>query len=276
MGAPASVNPLSNPQPWDQVVDGYVEVAMPLLGLFGEVAIARARIAPEMRVVDVAAGPGTVACRVAKTAASVDALDFSAEMVARCRERVAALGLRNVTVVQGDGQALPYADGSFDLGFSMFGLMFFPDRPRGFRELCRVLRPGGRAFVTSWASVDKSPLMLARIAAWKAAEPSAPSPQKNVMTLENPMLFASEMEAAGFANVTVEPVYREREFRNLDELCEGATRGNAPFEIVRREIGEQEWRRRVDIMRDYLGTHFGPFPLRLGSTAFLGQGQKPG
>ena len=90
------------------------------------------------------------------------------------------------------------------------------------------------------------------------------------------MLFASEMEAAGFANVTVEPVYREREFRNLDELCEGATRGNAPFEIVRREIGEQEWRRRVDIMRDYLGTHFGPFPLRLGSTAFLGQGQKPG
>jgi ubiquinone/menaquinone biosynthesis C-methylase UbiE len=269
-------NPLSGPQPWDLVADSYVDVAMPLLGLFGEVAIERAGIGPDMRVVDVATGPGTVACRVAKMAASVDAIDFSAEMVARCQARAATLGLRNVTVLQGDGQSLPYADGRFDLGFSMFGLMFFPDRPRGFRELCRVLRPGGRAFVTSWASVDKSPLMLARIAAWKAADPSAPSPQKNVMTLESPALFASEMKAAGFVDVAVEPVYRDREFRNLDELCEGTTRGNAPFELVRCEIGEQEWRRRVDVMRDYLGTHCGPFPLRLGSTAYLGQGRKPG
>jgi len=269
-------NPLSEAQPWNLVADGYVEVAMPLLGLFGEVAVERAGIGPDMRVVDVATGPGTVACRVAKIAASVDAIDFSAEMVARCRARAATQGLHNVTVVQGDGQSLPYADESFDLGFSMFGLMFFPDRPRGFREICRVLRPGGRAFVTSWASVEKSPLMLARIAAWKAADPSAPSPQKNVMTLENPALFASEMAAAGFMDVTVEPVYRDREFRNLDELCEGATRGNAPFEIVRRDIGEQEWRFRVDIMRDYLGTHYGPFPLRLGSTAYLGQGRKSG
>jgi len=270
------VNPLSSAQPWNWVADSYVDTAMPLLGLFGEVAIDRAAIWPTTRVVDVATGPGTVACRVAARTASVDAIDFSSEMVERCRARATALGLGNVTVVQGDGQALPYADASFDLGFSMFGLMFFPDRPRGFRELLRVLCPGGRAFVTSWASVEKSPLMLARIAAWKAADPEAPSPQKNVMTLENPVLFASEMEAAGFVDVTVEPVYRDREFRNLDELCEGATRGNAPFEIIRREIGEQEWQRRLGIMRDYLGTHYGPFPLRLGSTAYLGQGRKPG
>ena len=275
MRPPASANPLSSSQPWNWVADSYVDTAMPLLGLFGEVAIERAAIWPTARVVDVATGPGTVACRVAARAASVDAIDFSAEMVARCRARADALGLRNVTVVQGDGQALPYPGGIFDLGFSMFGLMFFPDRPRGFGELLRVLRPGGSAFVTSWASVEKSPLMLARIAAWKAADPNAQSPQKNVMTLENPALFASEMEAAGFVDVSVEPVYRDRSFRDLDELCEGATRGNAPFEIVRREIGEEEWRRRVGIMREYLGTHYGPFPLRLGSTAYLGQGRKP-
>jgi len=276
MGSSASANPLSNPKPWNVVADSYVETAMPLLGLFGEVAIERAGIGPSTRVVDVATGPGTVACRVATKAESVAAIDFSAEMVARCQARAGALGLRNVTVAQGDGQALPYADASFDLGFSMFGLMFFPDRPRGFRELFRVLRPRGRAFVTSWASVEKSPLMLARIAAWKAADPSAPSPQKNVMTLENPELFATEMKAAGFEDVVVEPVYRDREFRNLDELCAGTTRGNAPFELARRQIGEQEWRRRVGIMRDYLGRNYGPFPLRLGSTAYLGQGRKPG
>jgi SAM-dependent methyltransferase len=157
----------------------------------------------------------------------------------------------------------------------MFGLMFFPDRVRGFRELCRVLRPGGCAFVSSWASVAESPLMLARIAAWKAADPSAPSPQKNVMTLEDPKLFVREMSEAGFVDVTVEPVYREREFRDLDELCKGITRGSAPFEIVRREIGEQEWTRRMAIVRDHLGSNHGPFPIRLGSSAYLGQGRKP-
>ena len=275
MRTQSPANPLSSSQAWNWVADSYVDTAMPLLGLFGEVAIERAAIRPTTRVVDVAAGPGTVACRVAARAASVDAIDFSCEMVARCRARAAALGLHNVTVIQGDGQAMPYPDESFDLAFSMFGLMFFPDRSRGFGELWRVLRPGGSALVTSWASVEKSPLMLARIAAWKAADPSAPSPQKNVMTLENSGVFANEMKAAGFEGVVVEPVYRDREFRNLDELCEGTTRGNAPFEIVRREIGDEEWRRRVGIMRDYLGTHYGPFPLRLGSTAYLGQGRKP-
>jgi ubiquinone/menaquinone biosynthesis C-methylase UbiE len=276
VSTPAASNPLSSPEPWNLVAADYVDIAMPLLGLFGEVAIERAAIGPTARVVDVATGPGTVACRAAARAASVDAIDFSAEMVARCRARAGALGLRNVTVVEGDGQALPYADASFDLGFSMFGLMFFPDRLRGFGELCRVLRPGGRAFVTSWSSVEESPLMLARIAAWRAADPNAPSPQKNVLTLEDPRLFAREMGKAGFVDVAVEPVYRDREFRDLDDLCKGTTRGNAPFELVRREIGEQEWTRRMRIVRDYLGEHYGPFPLRLGSTAYLGQGRKPG
>jgi len=274
VSTPADANPLSSPQPWNWVADGYLETAMPLLGLFAEVAIERASIGPTTRVVDVAAGPGTLVCRVAARVASVEAIDFSSEMVAHCRARAEALGLRNVTVIQGDGQELPYADASFDLGFSMFGLMFFPDRPRGFRELCRVLRPGGRAFVTSWAPVEKSPLMLARIAAFKAADPIAPSPQKNVMTLEDPALFVREMQSAGFADVVIESVYRDREFRDLDELCLGLTRGNAPFEIVRREIGEQEWSRRMGVMRDHLGAHLGPFPLRLGSTAYLGQGRR--
>jgi len=268
-------NPLSSPQPWNWVADDYVIVTMPLLGLFADVAIERARLEPTMRVVDVAAGPGTVACKVAGRVASVNTIDFSAEMVARCQARAQALGLRNIAAIQGDGHALPYADASFDLGFSMFGLMFFPDRARGFAELCRVMRPGGRAFVTSWASVEKSPLMLARIAAFMAVDPTAPPPQKNVMTLEDPALFAREMEAAGFVDVTIEPVYRDREYLGLDELCEGLTRGNPPLEIIRREVGETEWNRRVGIMRDYLAAHHGPYPLRLGSTSYLGQGRKP-
>jgi ubiquinone/menaquinone biosynthesis C-methylase UbiE len=116
----ASGNPLSEAQPWNLVADGYVEVApcrcLGCLARWLSMPL-RAGIGPDMRVVDVATGPGTVACRVAKMAASVDAIDFSAEMVARCRARAATQGLHNVTVVQGDGQALPYADGNSTWAF---------------------------------------------------------------------------------------------------------------------------------------------------------------
>lgn len=53
-----------------------------------------------------------------------------------------------------DGQALPFDDNIFDGAFSLAGLIFFPDRAAGFRELRRVLRPGRRAVVSSIASVQ--------------------------------------------------------------------------------------------------------------------------
>ena len=101
-----------------------------------------------------------------------------------------------------------------------------------------MLVPGGRALVTSWASIERSPLMLARIAAMRAADPLVPSPQQNVMTLEDPAVFAREMREAGFVDVSIEPVFREWEFHDLDELCStGLTRGSAPLEILRRQLG---------------------------------------
>jgi SAM-dependent methyltransferase len=267
-------NPLSSPDPWNWVADDYVDVNVPLLGLFSDVVVSRVRLAPEMRVVDVATGPGTLACRVARHVRQVDAIDFSTEMVAHCQARARALGLSNLVIQQGDGQSLPYADRIFDVGFSMFGLMFFPDRVQGFRELHRVLVPGGRAFITAWAPLEKSTYMLARMRAMQAADPSVPSPANNVLTLEDPDRFAREMAAGGFVDVTVEPVLREREFQTADELFHTLTRGNAPFELLRRKLGEVEWQTRLQGIRSYLAESLGSYPVRLGLTAFLGQGRR--
>jgi len=267
-------NPLSAPDPWNWVADDYVQVNVPLLGMFSDVVFARAGLAPHMRVVDVAAGPGTMACRAAPHVKQVDAIDFSPEMVGHCQARARALGLSNLVIQQGDGQALPYPDGVFDVGFSMFGLMFFPDRVQGFRELHRVLLPGGRAFVTAWAPVDKSTYMMARMRAMRAADPSAPSPANNVLTLEDPERFAREMSAGGFVEVAVEPVLCEREFKTADELFCTLTRGNAPFELLRRTLGEAAWQARLQGIKTYLAQSMGPFPLRLGLTALVGTGTK--
>lgn len=271
MGDSPSGNPLSVAAPWDWVADDYVEINLPLLGMFSDALMAKVVLRPHMRVVDVATGPGTLACKLAPFVRQVDAVDFSPAMLAKCRRR--ARDLRNVVAIAGDGQALPYRAGSFDLGFSMFGLMFFPDRVQGFRELLRVLRPGGQAYVAAWGPLETSPLMRARAAAVRAADPTAPSPAQHVLSLEDVAVFAQEMREAGFTDVVIEPIYREREFKTLDELIQGLTRGNAPFEVFRHDLGEAAWHARLTKIREYLST-MGPFPLRLGVTANVGSGRK--
>ena len=267
-------NPLGTVAPWDWVADSYIDIAMPFLAMFVEPALQKVSLRPSMRVIDVAAGPGTLSCQVAPRVSRVDAIDFSGEMVQKCNMRLRELGTANVTVQQGDGQALPFGDATFDAGFSMFGLMFFPDRLQGFRELLRVLKPGGTAVVTSWAPIDESPLMLARVAAQRVANPDSVPPQQNLMTLENREVFIEEMRRAGFVDVTVERVARDYVFRDFDQLYAGLTSGSAPFELLKRKLGEVEWSRQLVAMREYLARSYRTFPVSLGSTALLGCGRK--
>ena len=76
--------------------------------------------------------------------ADITCLDYSWDMMSAARGRAAAAGLSNVRFRQGDAGALPFADSSFDLVLSLNGFHAFPDKEAAFREIFRVLRPGGR------------------------------------------------------------------------------------------------------------------------------------
>lgn len=101
------------------------------------------------RVLDVATGTGNTAIAAARRFAHVVAVDYVPALLERGRERAAAEGLP-VEFRDGDAEALPCADGAFDVVLSSFGVMFAPDQERAARELVRVCRPGGRIGLANW------------------------------------------------------------------------------------------------------------------------------
>jgi ubiquinone/menaquinone biosynthesis C-methylase UbiE len=116
-----------------------------------------ARIASGMHVLDIATGTGLsaeAALAAVVPTGHVTAADVSPAMAEKARKRLGKV--RNASVSVEDGQALSFADCSFDGVLCNLGLMFFPDPVRGLSEFRRVLRPGGRVAVSVNTVVERS------------------------------------------------------------------------------------------------------------------------
>jgi ubiquinone/menaquinone biosynthesis C-methylase UbiE len=101
------------------------------------------------RVLDVATGSGNAAIAAARLGSQVVGVDYVPALLERGRKRAAAEGLE-VELLEGDAEALPFPDASFDAVISVFGSMFAPDHTRAAAELARVCRPGGTIALASW------------------------------------------------------------------------------------------------------------------------------
>ena len=104
-----------------------------------------AEIGRGSKCLDVACGTGIVALELAARGAEVDAIDINPGMLAVARGKSA-----DVAWAEGQAEALPYPDDSFDATLSQFALMFFEDRVKALSEMRRVTRPGGRIVVSVW------------------------------------------------------------------------------------------------------------------------------
>ncbi|MFI6048143.1 methyltransferase domain-containing protein [Nocardia sp. NPDC051321] len=269
-----SENPLAVAEPWDLVADGYAEFAPAIMRPFAERALEYASATTSSQVIDIAAGTGILSLLAAPRVAQVHAIDFSGPMIERLITAAGAAGLTNIEASVGDGQSLPFDSDRFDAGFSLFGLMFFPERDKGFAELFRVLRPGGTAVVSSWAPVAESPLMRTMFGAYRAADPNIQEPRPDHLSLENPEVLQTEMHSAGFETVSVQRHSTALTFTDADQLWETMARSSAPLGLMRRKVGEQVWAERVAVMKSYLAEHYRPRQ-PLSTTAFLGIGHKP-
>lgn len=115
----------------------------------GEEFIARLGIAAGSRVLDIACGTGNTAIPLARAGAIVTGVDIATNLLQQARERAAAEGL-TIAFDEGDAEALPYADASFDAVTTMFGAMFAPRPELVASEFARVVKPGGLLAMANW------------------------------------------------------------------------------------------------------------------------------
>ena len=113
-------------------------------------------------ILDIACGTGDFSIAIARAMAPgsrVTGLDLSEGMLAVMRAKLAASGLEDrVACVQGDSEALPYADAAFDCVTIAFGIRNFEHRETALREILRVLKPGGKLVILE-LSVPSNPVI---------------------------------------------------------------------------------------------------------------------
>ncbi|HEX5034935.1 MAG TPA: class I SAM-dependent methyltransferase [bacterium] len=123
------------------------------LAIFSAAPAARlvkfAGVKPGQRVLDVACGTGVVAVTAARLGAQVSGIDLTPPLLEQAREnsRIAEV---EVDWVEGDAEALPFPDASFDTVLSQYGHMFAPRPEVAVAEMLRVLKPGGTLAFSTW------------------------------------------------------------------------------------------------------------------------------
>jgi ubiquinone/menaquinone biosynthesis C-methylase UbiE len=170
-----------------------------------------------VRLLDVACGPGYVAAAAAKRGADVAGLDFSAPMVAEAKRRHPAVDFR-----EGDAEALPFPETSFDAVVMNFGILHLGRPDLALHEACRVLRAGGKFAFTVWAKpVETAGFGITLGAIQTHGDLNAPLP-------EGPPFFrfsewaecAGSLRRAGFVDPQIRKIAQTWRLRSADALLE--------------------------------------------------------
>jgi SAM-dependent methyltransferase len=219
--------PDKTPAGWSDVAHAYERVIQPRFEPYAADALRVVRLAPEERLLDLAAGSGTLALQAARVGARVTATDFAPNMVARLKARAAAEKLPVDARVM-DAHRLDLPDASFDVVTCAFGVMFFTDRPRAYAEMRRVLEPGGRVAILTWGPPERAGFFRLFQEAFQRALPDFPRPPgpPTPFTMGDPELVARELRDAGFRQVEAKPVTHEQDLGAPEDAWRDLTTTN--------------------------------------------------
>jgi len=224
---------------WDRIAPGYDRTNTPTQMSLGNTCLQRAGIRRGMRFLDVAAGSGALSIPAARLAASVTAVDQSAAMLELLAVRARQEGLKIETQVM-DGHALRFDDDTFDAAGSQFGVMLFPDMPRGIREMARVVKPGGRVLMIAYGDPHRIDFLGLFVRAVQTVRPDFNGPPSDPpplpFQLQDPERLRAELQAAGLADVQVAEITESTTFRTGRELWEWIVWSNPIVESILSEL----------------------------------------
>ena len=221
---------------WDKIAVGYDKTNTETQQWLGNESVRRAGLKAGMRFLDVAAGSGALSLPAARRGAKVLATDLSPAMLEPLRERARKENLDIETRVM-DGHNLELEDNTFDMAGSQFGVMTFPDQPRGIREMARVVKPGGRVLMTVYGSPAEIDFLGFFVGAVHSVRPDfvpPMDPPPPEFRLADPEKLRRELVEAGLKDVQIDQITERTEFKSSKFLWEWIIWSNP---IVERILG---------------------------------------
>lgn len=167
-----------------------------------------------------------------------------------------------------DAMALPFPAASFDVVVCQFGVMFFPDKPASFREVARVLRPGGRYLFSTWAPHSANPFAAITTEILTRLFPDdTPAFYHVPFSCGDPAAVRADLAAAGWDDVAVEVIRLRKEVADPAAFARAVVYGNPLLiEIVQRG-GEPD--AVVATLRAAFAERFGSAPMVMPLEALL-------
>jgi ubiquinone/menaquinone biosynthesis C-methylase UbiE len=159
------------------------------------------------RILEVAAGTGVVTRAVAAALpeAEIVATDLNQPMIdhAKGRQKAGRVAWRTA-----DALALPFPDASFDAVVCQFGMMFFPDKVKGYSEARRVLKDGGSYIFSVWDKIEANEFVDVIMRALAEVFPHNPPQfmQRTPHGFHDTDVVRADLKKAGFEHMTIEPM----------------------------------------------------------------------
>jgi ubiquinone/menaquinone biosynthesis C-methylase UbiE len=220
---------------WDRIAPGYDRTNTPTQMWLGNEGLRRAELRAGMRFLDVAAGSGALSIPAARLGARVLATDRSPAMLKLLEARARQEGLDIETRVM-DGHALELADETFDVAGSQFGVMLFPDMPKGISEMARVVTPGGRVLIHAYGDPHEIEFFGFFVAAIQSVRRDFTGPPMDPLPLpfqlQDPGRLRKELAAVALRDVKVETITETTEFRSGQDLWDWLVWSNPIVEMV--------------------------------------------
>lgn len=184
---------------WNRISDVYLNVIDQRFVPVVEATVARAELTAGETVLDLGTGTGAVAQRAAQAvgpSGRVVGVDISPDMLAAARQRLARLGLNNLSLREGRAESIPADDAAFDAVLASLSMMYVIDRAAAAAEIARTLKPGGCFVASVWAGPEECDIVLFQQTAGRFAGPP-PVPGVGPASIADPGAFLSQLAAAG-------------------------------------------------------------------------------